>query len=75
MTTRFKAKFNIKKGDDVVVITGDDKDLTKPRKVLAVLIAKAKVIVEAVSYTHLDEYKRQNCNRAYFRENNHHYTH
>jgi large subunit ribosomal protein L24 len=30
MSTRFKAKFNIKKGDNVVVITGDDKDLKKP---------------------------------------------
>ena len=34
MSTRFKPKFNIKKGDQVVVIAGDDKDLTKPRKVL-----------------------------------------
>jgi large subunit ribosomal protein L24 len=33
---RFKPKFNIKKGDDVVVITGDDKDRAQPRKVLAV---------------------------------------
>ena len=49
MTKRFKPKFNIKKGDDVVVIAGDDKDLTKPRKVLAVLIDKAKVIVEGVA--------------------------
>ena len=49
MTKRFKPKFNIKKGDDVIVIAGDDKDLTKPRKVLAVLIDKAKVIVEGVA--------------------------
>ena len=49
MTNRFKPKFNIKKGDDVVVIAGDDKDLTKPRKVLAVQIDKAKVIVEGVA--------------------------
>jgi len=33
---RFKPKFNIKKGDNVVVIAGDDKDRTQPRKVLAV---------------------------------------
>ena len=36
MSNRFKAKFNIKKGDTVVVITGEDKDLKKPRKVLEV---------------------------------------
>ncbi len=29
MKTRFKPKYNIRKGDSVVVITGDDKDLTK----------------------------------------------
>lgn len=36
MSKRFKPKFNIKKGDNVVVIAGDDKDRTKPRKVIAV---------------------------------------
>lgn len=49
MSTRFKPKFNIKKGDSVVVITGDDKDLTKPRKVLEVLPEKARVLVEGVN--------------------------
>ena len=49
MSTRFKPKFNIKKGDDVIVIAGDDKDLTKPRKVLQVLLEKAKVVVEGVA--------------------------
>ena len=49
MNKRFKPKFNIKKGDEVVVIAGDDKDLTKPRKVLSVLVDKAKVIVEGVA--------------------------
>jgi large subunit ribosomal protein L24 len=34
MSNRFKPKFNIKKGDTVVVIAGDDKDAKKPRKVL-----------------------------------------
>jgi large subunit ribosomal protein L24 len=29
MSNRFKPKFNIKKGDQVVVIAGDDKDLKK----------------------------------------------
>jgi large subunit ribosomal protein L24 len=48
MNTRFKPKYNIKKGDTVVVITGDDKDLKKPRKVLEVLVEKGKVIVEGV---------------------------
>ena len=49
MKTRFKPKFNIRKGDSVVVITGDDKDLTKPRVVKEVLIEKAKVLVEGVN--------------------------
>lgn len=49
MSTRFKPKFNIKKGDDVVVIAGDDKDLKKPRKVLEVIVDKGKVIVEGVN--------------------------
>jgi len=49
MTTRFKAKFNIRKGDSVVVIAGDDKDLSKPRMVKEVLIDKAKVLVEGVN--------------------------
>jgi len=48
MSTRFKPKFNIKKGDAVVVIAGDDKDLKKPRKVLQVLTEKSKVLVEGV---------------------------
>jgi large subunit ribosomal protein L24 len=49
MKTRFKPKFNIKKGDSVVVITGDDKDLKKPRKVLEVLTEKNRVLVEGVN--------------------------
>src|SRR6185295_8674536 len=49
MATRFKAKFNIRKGDSVVVISGDDKDLTKPRMVKEVLIEKGRVHVEGVN--------------------------
>ena len=49
MATRFKAKFNIRKGDSVVVIAGDDKDLTKPRMVKEVLIEKGRVLVEGVN--------------------------
>ena len=49
MKSRFKPKYNIKKGDSVVVITGDDKDLSKPRVVKEVLIDKAKVLVEGVN--------------------------
>jgi large subunit ribosomal protein L24 len=49
MSTRFKPKFNIKKGDTVVVIAGDDKDLKKPRKVKEVIIDKARVLVEGVN--------------------------
>ena len=49
MSTRFKPKFSIKKGDSVVVITGEDKDLTKPRKVLEVILDKSRVVVEGVN--------------------------
>ncbi len=49
MKTRFKPKFNIRKGDSVVVITGEDKDLSKPRVVKEVLLEKAKVLVEGVN--------------------------
>lgn len=49
MSNRFKAKFNIKKGDSVVVITGDDKDLKKARKVLEVFPESARVLVEGVN--------------------------
>lgn len=49
MSTRFKPKFNIKKGDTIVVIAGDDKDLKKPRKVLEVIIDKGRVVVEGVN--------------------------
>jgi large subunit ribosomal protein L24 len=49
MSNRFKAKYNIKKGDTVVVIAGDDKDLKKPRTVLEVFPDKGKIIVEGVS--------------------------
>jgi large subunit ribosomal protein L24 len=49
MKTRFKNKFNIRKGDQVVVITGDDKDATKPRLVKEVLVDEGKLIVEGVN--------------------------
>ena len=49
MQTRFKPKFNIRKGDNVVVITGDDKDITKPRTVKKVLVDVNKLIVEGVN--------------------------
>ncbi|MBI5856965.1 MAG: 50S ribosomal protein L24 [Sphingobacteriales bacterium] len=49
MKARFKPKYNIRKGDNVVVITGDDKDLTKPREVKQVLVEEGKVIVEGVN--------------------------
>lgn len=49
MKTRFKPKYNIRKGDNVVVIAGDDKDLAKPRVVKQVLVDEAKVIVEGVN--------------------------
>jgi large subunit ribosomal protein L24 len=49
MKKRFKPKYNIRKGDQVVVIAGDDKDLTKPRLVKEVLVDAGKVIVEGVA--------------------------
>lgn len=49
MTNRFRSKYNIRKGDTVVVIAGDDKDVKKPRKVLHVYPEKARVLVEGVN--------------------------
>lgn len=49
MKARFKPKYNIRKGDSVVVITGDDKYLAKPRAVKEVLVDEGKVIVEGVN--------------------------
>ncbi len=49
MSNRFKPKYNIKKGDQVIVITGADKDNTKPRLVKEVLVIEGKVLVEGVN--------------------------
>lgn len=49
MSNRFKPKFNIKKGDTVVIISGDDKDPKKPRKVLKVFPDKSRVLVEGAN--------------------------
>ena len=49
MKSRFKPKFNIRKGDRVVVIAGDDKDLSKARTVKKVLVDEGRVIVEGVN--------------------------
>lgn len=49
MKNRFSPKFNIKKGDHVAVIAGDDKNLTTPHKVLAVYPLKSRVLVEGVN--------------------------
>lgn len=49
MKARFKPKYNIRKGDNVVVISGDDKDLAKPRLVKEVLVDEGKVLVEGVN--------------------------
>jgi large subunit ribosomal protein L24 len=49
MSNRFKPKFNIKKGDNVVVITGDDKDPKKARKVLDVYPEESKILIEGVN--------------------------
>jgi large subunit ribosomal protein L24 len=52
VSNRFKPKYNIKKGDQVVVIAGDDKDLKKPRTVLAVIHNEegdGRVLVEGLN--------------------------
>lgn len=49
MKTRFRPKYNIKKGDQVIVITGDDKDPKKPRLVKKVLVDDGKILVEGVN--------------------------
>ncbi|MBX2924551.1 MAG: 50S ribosomal protein L24 [Chitinophagaceae bacterium] len=49
MSNRFKPKFNIKKGDSVVIIAGDDKDVKKPRKVLEVFPEDSRVVVEGAN--------------------------
>ncbi len=49
MNKRFKPKFNIRKGDSVVVIAGDDKSRTQPRTVLSVSPSKGRVLVEGVN--------------------------
>jgi len=49
MKTRFKPKYNIRKGDQVVIIAGDDKDLKKPRVVKEVLVETGKVLVEGAN--------------------------
>ncbi len=49
MSTRFKPKFSIKKGDQVVVIAGNDRDRSTPRAVLAVFPLKSRVLVEGVN--------------------------
>lgn len=49
MNKRFKPKFNIRKGDNVVVIAGDDKDRTQPRKVLSVSPTEGRILVEGVN--------------------------
>lgn len=49
MSNRFRPKYNIKKGDSVVIIAGDDKDLKKPRRVLRVITDKSRVVVEGVN--------------------------
>jgi large subunit ribosomal protein L24 len=48
---RFKPKYSIKKGDQVVVITGSDKNLNEPKTVLSVIPDETspKVLVEGVN--------------------------
>ena len=51
MNKRYKQKYKIKQGDEVVVIAGADKKLDEPKKVLAVITGEksAKVLVEGVN--------------------------
>ena len=43
------AKLRIKKEDSVIVISGKDRDLTKPRRVLQVIPSKQRVMVEGAN--------------------------
>ncbi len=51
MKNRFKPKYSIKKGDQVVVISGADKDRATPRTVLSVIPDEKspRVLVEGVN--------------------------
>ncbi len=49
MKQRFQPKFNIRKGDSVIVVAGDDKNRTTPRTVVAVYPQKSKVLIEGVN--------------------------
>lgn len=49
MSNRFKPKYNIKKGDQVVVISGANKDVTRPRLVKEVLVEEGKVLIDGVN--------------------------
>jgi large subunit ribosomal protein L24 len=51
MKTRFQPKYNIKKGDQVVVIAGANKDLVTPKTVLQIIPdeKKPRVLVEGVA--------------------------
>jgi len=43
------AKVRIRKEDQVVVIAGKDRDLTKPRRVLQVMPGQQRVLVEGAN--------------------------
>ena len=57
MSIRFKPKYSIKKGDTVIVISGEGKPQKnekgvieyKPRKVLEIILEKGRVLVEGVN--------------------------
>ncbi len=49
MKQRFKPKLHIKKGDQVAVIAGNDKNLSHARKVLEVLPHEGRILVEGVN--------------------------
>ncbi len=49
MKQRFKPKFNIRKGDNVVVIAGKNRDRSTPRTVLSVIPSEGRVLVEGVN--------------------------
>ena len=46
---RTAQKFHIKKGDKVIVIAGDDKDLNRTRDVLEIIYSKYRAIVDGVN--------------------------
>ncbi len=49
MKKRFQPKFNIRKDDQVVVISGASKDRSTPKRVMAVYPSEERILIEGVN--------------------------